>query len=293
MNSLPERNNDLDQIFSNLVQQDSIQPLTTVKDQMNKDIQQRLTKARHIEFYTPEQILYIDLNAPAIFEPDDFSDDIHPPKILKFVVTYPSCRILFASEGRRSNRIASHVEMCSPKNTPVESCIAAGEVYLSGEPGQVKIVSINNKSGHFMPNFNTLLWPLAILSHAYPNLIAEMLEISTLFKNDSSRKQDNINLSTQQLDEMILALRQGKPELFDQLDQAADVLKASERAYYFEDGPVTVTSNRKIGRFNFDNEPGSPVRKSHFLLWDSPIKPYPSSASSSSASSSSTSLDIL
>ncbi len=83
-----------------------------------------------------------------------------PIRTIRYLVD-SSKNIWFAEEGAPSKTTPAHCRMTG--NPPAQSiCIAAGNIGFSDDFTQINMV--NNKSGDFKPNFDSVKWPLAILA---------------------------------------------------------------------------------------------------------------------------------
>ena len=91
------------------------------------------------------------------------------PYTIRFLVDMGR-NLWFAEEGLPSAHIPAHYQMTNEDNK-VAGCIAAGNLSFSED--YKHIIALNNKSGDFHPDFDTIKWPLAIL-------IANTTQLSTL-----------------------------------------------------------------------------------------------------------------
>ena len=98
----------------------------------------------------------------------------------RFVVTSDN-EVLFANEGKRTPIVPAHTDMSSHVYT-------AGNIHFSSD--WTEIVKITNKSGHFKPNFQSLVFLIPFLKTVANQLIAgldlaENLEFKNIMDNET------------------------------------------------------------------------------------------------------------
>lgn len=115
-------------------------------------------------------------------------------EVFKYSVRYvidPSGTIWFAQEGAKGNSTPTHSQIN-------EHCIAAGNVIFSNN--YERIIKINNKSGHFEPGIETLVWTIAaLLSLNAP--LAQEIELE--FQRGVNVENETIILSPDELRSLI------------------------------------------------------------------------------------------
>ena len=111
-------------------------------------------------------VLIRELKAMPVSDWDDETERLSA----RFVVEANGA-ICFAREGETSASVPNHVEMRS-------RCVAAGTIVFSDDHST--IIKITNSSGHFKPIKDCLVWPLAILFHLKPTLLAEHVNLGLI-----------------------------------------------------------------------------------------------------------------
>ncbi len=99
-------------------------------------------------------VLIDELRALPADTSDEEDDQLNRFSV-RFVVDV-SGKMWFSREGQTGETVPNHVQMS-------RRCIAAGNMYFS--PDYENIIKLTNKSGHFLPQAECLVWPVAILTH--------------------------------------------------------------------------------------------------------------------------------
>ena len=148
----------------------------------------------------PELIIGLKNKSSRLFPDDwDYEEERLECHTIRFVID-TNGEIWFAPEGQISRSTPAHSDMVN--NNPVMS---AGNLVFSDDYS--KIIEVNNKSGHFFPEFHSLVFVLqALLSLEldveFPVKLDENITISKLVKKDTVPQ---LMLSKHQLQQELIA----------------------------------------------------------------------------------------
>lgn len=160
---------------------------------------------------------------------------------LRFIVDL-DYRLWFAREGLASNKTPSHHEMTGMERSEAK-CITAGIANISYK--DKKLVYINNQSGDFRPDFNSLKWILIILKQQESKLPFSITDMITLQKICSSGRiePEEIFKWSDIKDELSALFTDqtefAQSEAIKTVSYAASLSRKTDRSHFF-DVPFTI-----------------------------------------------------
>lgn len=117
---------------------------------------------------------------------DPLDDDFNHNYGARFIVDVDK-EIKFSFEGCRSSSVPAHTDMAN-------RVLSAGNIYFSEDYS--KIVGISNKSGHFLPDFSTLVF-------AIPLILVSDFPLSDLLQIKNEKTGESMMLSKAELMDLL------------------------------------------------------------------------------------------